>query len=89
MLGPVPRKMLNPREVGCQVDGEMLYVRGIACGRTYVTPPKSETEPNPNLARQVDNLGSDCFRGIQRLGFVDAYLTIWFARRHVLGPAAH
>jgi hypothetical protein len=58
--------MLNPREVGCQVDGEMLYVRGIAHGRTYVTPPKSETEPNPNLARQVDNLGSDWFRGIKR-----------------------
>jgi hypothetical protein len=30
VLGPVPMRILNPREVGCQVDAEIVYVRGIA-----------------------------------------------------------
>jgi hypothetical protein len=93
MLGPVPKKMLNPREVACQVDGEMFYVGGLAHGRTYVTPPKSERaepdEPNPNLERQVDNLVPTVFALSSAIGFVAAYLTIgsaadmYSARPHI------
>jgi hypothetical protein len=84
----VPKEILKPREVGCQVDAENA-LRALLMDIKYVTPLKSETEPNPNFARQVDNLGSDYFRNIKRYRIPGRLPDDWFTPRHTLGPTTH
>ena len=66
--------MLSPREVGCQVDAEMLYVRGIAHGRKYVTPRNLRPSRTRTSRGSLTTLVRTIFAASSAIGFVAAYL---------------